>query len=101
MVVGIQRVLHKELDYLTESALTDRVDNHLEKAMRNYEELHQVEKDHGEMMNEFIKSAKEARALLDQGTTIPQRPELLPLARSRGRSPAFKDTGWCYRTKPP
>ena len=38
------------------------------KAMRNYEELRQVEKDHGKMMDEFIESAKEARALLDQGT---------------------------------
>ena len=42
MVVGIQRVLHKELDYLTESALTDRVDNYLDKAMRNYEVSHRL-----------------------------------------------------------
>ena len=45
----------------------DRVDDHLEKAMMNYEELRQVEKDHGEMIDEFIKSSKEVRTLLDQG----------------------------------
>ena len=67
MVADIQRVLLKELDYLTGSALTDRVDDHLEKAMRNYDELRQVEKFHAEMMDEFMKSKKETRSQLDQG----------------------------------
>ena len=50
IAADIQSVLCKELDHLSGTALNDRVDNHLEKAMRNYEELGQVEKGHGEMM---------------------------------------------------
>ena len=65
MAADIQRVLRRELSPLIWSALEERVDNHLEKAMTNYEELRQMDKDHGEMMDEFLKSAKEARALLD------------------------------------
>ena len=78
MAADIQRVLLKELDYLTGSALTDRVDDHLEKAMMNYKELRQVEKDHAEIMDEFIKSVREARTQLNQGTDQSLRPELLP-----------------------
>ena len=68
MAADIQRVLRRGLSHLTGSALEERVDDHLEKAMTNYEELRQVDKDHGEMMDEFLDSTKEARTLLDQGT---------------------------------
>ena len=101
MAADIQRVLRRDLNLLTGSVLEERVDDHHEKAISNYEELRQVDKDHGEMMDEFLNSAKEARALLDNGTPIPLRTELLPSARSRGRSPASNDTGWCCKTKPP
>ena len=36
------------------------MEDHLEKIMENYEELRQVEKDHREIMDEFLNSAKEA-----------------------------------------
>ena len=68
IAADIQNVLHKELDYLSGAALDERMDDHLEKAMRNYEELQQVEKDHGEMMDEFINTSIEARTWLDQVT---------------------------------
>ena len=67
MAADIQKVLRRELSHLTGSALEERVDDHLEKAMTNYEELRRVDKDHGEMMDEFLNSAKEARTLLDLG----------------------------------
>ena len=70
IAADIQKVLRKELDYISRTALNERVDDYLEKAMRNYEELRQVEKDHGEMMDEFIKTSKEARACLKQGTDL-------------------------------
>ena len=47
MEAEIQRVLRKDLSHLTGSKQNERVDDHLEKAMANYEELRQVEKDHG------------------------------------------------------
>ena len=90
MAPDIHRVLHKELDYLTGLALTDRVDNHLEKAMRNYEELCQVEKDHGEMMDEFIKSAEEARALLDQGTDDSPKTRATTISQVKGKITSFQ-----------
>ena len=43
----IQKVLCLKLGYLAGAALDKRVDDPLEKAMRNHEELRQVEKDHG------------------------------------------------------
>ena len=49
MAADIQRVLRKELCHLTGSAQDERVDDRLEKAMANYEELRQVDKDHREM----------------------------------------------------
>ena len=101
MAADIQRVLLKELDYLMGSSLMDRVDDHLEKAMMNYEELRQVEKDHAEIMDKFIKSVREARTQLDQGTDQSLRPELLPKARTKGRSTYFNNPGRLSRTKPP
>ena len=85
MAADIQRVLLKELDYLTGSALTDRVDDHLEKAMMNYEELRQVEKDHGEMMDEFIKSAKITRVLLDEGTDHSPKTQATTISQVKGK----------------
>ena len=60
MATEIQRVLRKDLRYLTASKQDEKVDDHLEKAMASYEELRQVEKDHREIMDEFLNSAKEA-----------------------------------------
>ena len=68
MAADIQIVLRKKLCHLTGSKLEEKVDDHLEKAMTNYEKLRQVDKDHGEMMDEFLNSANEARTLLDNGT---------------------------------
>ena len=66
MAAEIQRVLRRDLRNLTGSKKDEKVNDHLEKAMENYEELCQVEKDHREMMDEFLSSAKEARTLLEQ-----------------------------------
>ena len=54
------------MGHLSRAALDERVDDHLERAMRKNEELRQVEKDHGEMMDQFIKTSKEARNCLEQ-----------------------------------
>ena len=70
IAADIQKVLRKELDYLSETALDERVDDHREEAMRNCEELRQLEKDHGERMDELIKTSKEARTCLEQGTDL-------------------------------
>ena len=64
MAADIQKVLRKDLKHLAGSDLDERVEDHLEKAMENYEEL---EKDHREMMDQFLSSAKEARTLLEPG----------------------------------
>ena len=60
MAAEIQRVLRKDLRHLTGLKQDEKVDDHLEKTMANYEELRQVEKDHREIMDEFLNSAKEA-----------------------------------------
>ena len=57
MAAEIQRVLRKDLRHLTGSKQDEKVDDHLEKAMANYEELRQVKKDHRKMMDEFLSSA--------------------------------------------
>ena len=67
MAAEIQKVLRKDLHHLTGSKQDEKVDDHLEKAIANYEELRPVEKDHREMMDEFLGSAKEARAFLEPG----------------------------------
>ena len=54
VVADIQKVLRRDLRHLTGSDQDERVDDHLEKAMENYEELRQVEKDHREMMDQFL-----------------------------------------------
>ena len=60
------------------------------KAMRNYEELRQVEKDHGKMMDEFIESAKEARALLDQGTDDSPKARATTISLVKGKITSFQ-----------
>ena len=47
MAAEIQKVLRKDLRHLTGSKQDERVDDHLEKAMENYEELRQMEEDQG------------------------------------------------------
>ena len=49
MAADIQKVLRRDLRHLAGSDQDERVEDHLEKAMANYEELRQVEKDHREM----------------------------------------------------
>ena len=51
MAADIQKVLRRDLRHLAGSDQDERVEDHLEKAMANYEELCQVEKDHREMMD--------------------------------------------------
>ena len=70
MAADIQKVLGRDLRHLTGSDQDERVEDHLEKAMENYEELRQVEKDHREMMDQFLSSAKEARTLLEPGAPV-------------------------------
>ena len=67
MAADIQKVLRRDLRHLAGSEQDERVEDHLEKAMENYEELRQVEKDHREMMDQFLSSAKEARTFLEPG----------------------------------
>ena len=90
MAADIQRVLRRELNHLTGSALEERVDDHLEKVMTNYEELHQVDKDHGEMMDEYLNSAKEARALLDKGTDDSPRTRASTISQVKGKITSFQ-----------
>ena len=67
MAADIQKVLRRDLRHLVGSKQDEKVEDFLEKAMENYEELCQVEKYHREMMDEFLSSAKEARTLLEPG----------------------------------
>ena len=90
MAADIQRVLRRELSHLTGSAQDERVDDHLEKAMANYEELRQVDKDHREMMGEFLNSAKEARALLDKGTDNSSKPLASTISKVKGKITSFQ-----------
>ena len=101
MAADIQKVLRRDLKHLAGSNLDERVEDHLEKAMENYEELRQVEKDHREMMDQFLSSAKEARTLLEPGADGSPSTEAPISARSRGRSQASNDTGRSYRPRPP
>ena len=54
MAADIQKVLRRDLRHLAGSDQDERVEDHLEKAMANYEELRQVEKGHREMMDQFL-----------------------------------------------
>ena len=90
MAMDIQRVLRRELSHLTGSALEERVDDHLVKAMTNYEELRQVDKDYGDMMVEFLDSAKEARALLDQGTEDSPKDRATTIRKVKGKITSFQ-----------
>ena len=89
MAADIQKVLRRDLRHLAGSDLDERVEDHLEKAMANYEELRQVEKDHREMMDQFLTSAKEARTLLEpdaHGCLLYTSPS--PRDRTRSRMPS-------------
>ena len=66
------------------------MDDHRENAMINYEELCQVDKDHGEMMDEFLNSAKEAKALLDQGTDNSPRARATNISQIKGKITSFQ-----------
>ena len=66
------------------------MDDHLEKAMLNYEELCQVTKDHSEIMKEFLKSAKEARALLEEDTDHSPRTKATPISKVKGKITSFQ-----------
>ena len=54
IAVDIQKVLRRDLRHLAGSKQDEKVEDHLEKAMENYEELRQVEKDHREMMDDDL-----------------------------------------------
>ena len=58
--------------------------------MTNYKELRQVDKDHGEMMDEFLDSAKEARALLDQGTDTSLKDRATTISKVKGKITSFQ-----------
>ena len=75
------------------------MENHLEKAMANYEELRQVEKDHREMVDQFLTSAKEARTLFEPGTNGSPSTEATTISKVKGNGPGVslclphEDTG--------
>ena len=100
MAADIQKVLRRDLKHLAGSDLDERVEDHLEKAMENYEELRQVEKDQREMMDQFLTSAKEARTLLEPGADGSPSTEATTISKVKGRTPASKDTGRSYRPRP-
>ena len=77
MAADIQKVLRRDLRHLTGSDQDERVEDHLEKAMANYEELHQVEKDHREMMDQ----RRRPELFWNQAPTVPLQPKLQPSAR--------------------
>ena len=74
MAADIQKVLRRDLKHLAGSNQDERVEYHLAKAMENYEELRKVEKDHREMMDQFLSSAKEARTLLEPPPSVFSEP---------------------------
>ena len=95
MAADIQKVLRRDLRHLAGSNLDERVEDHLEKAMENYEELCQVEKDHREMMDQFLTSAKEARTLLEPGADGSPLTEATTISKVKGKITSS------YRPRPP
>ena len=99
MATEIQRVLRKDLRHLTGSKQDEKVDDHLEKAMANYEELRQVDKDHREMMDEFLNSAKEARALLEPGIDESPKTKATTISKVKGIITSFQQYRELLQTK--
>ena len=58
--------------------------------MRNYEELRQVDKDHAEMMKEFMKSQKEARTQLDQVPDTSPKIRATTISQVKGKINTFQ-----------
>ena len=58
--------------------------------MMTYEELRQVDKNHGEMMDEFLKSSKEARTLLDEGTNHSPKTQATTISQVKGKITSFQ-----------
>ena len=92
IAADIQRVLR---NHLSGSALNERVDDHLEKSMRNYDKL----MDYGEIMDKF-KYSKEARTQLEQGqdltiaTTISQVKGKLNTFQLQNKAALIKKLWW-------
>ena len=99
MAADIQRVLRRELSHLTGSTQDERVDDHLEKAMTNYKELRQVDKDHREMMDEFLSSAKEARAVLEPGAAESPKTKATTICKVKRMITSFKRYREVLQTK--
>ena len=95
MTAEIQRILRKDLRHLTGLKQDEKV----EKAMANYEELRQVDKDHREMMDEFLNSAKEARALLEPGTDGSPKTEATTISKVKGMITSFQQYKEVLQTK--
>ena len=99
MAADIQKVLRRDLRHLAGSDQDERVDDHLEKAMENYEELRQVEKDHREMMDQFLSSAKEARTLLELGADGSPSTEATAISKVKGKITSFQRYRAVLQTK--
>ena len=99
MAADIQKVLRRDLRHLAGSDQDERVDDHLEKAMENYEELRQVEKDHREMMDQFLSSAKEARTLLELGADGSPSTEATAISKVKGKITSFQRYREVLQTK--
>ena len=99
MAADIQKVLRRDLRHLTGSDQDERVEDHLEKAMENYEELRQVEKDHREMMDQFLSSAKEARTLLEPGADNSPSTEATAISKVKGKITSFQRYREVLQTK--
>ena len=89
MAADIQKVLRRDLRHLAGSNQDERVEDHVEKAMENYEELRQVEKAHREMMDQFLTSAKEARTLLEPGANGSPSTEATTISKVKGKITSF------------
>ena len=99
MAAHIQKVLRRDLRHLAGSDQDERVEDHLEKAMANYEELSQVEKDHREMMDKFLSSAKEARTLLEPGADGSPLTEATTISKVKGKITSFQKYREVLQTK--
>ena len=67
--------------------------------MENYEELRQVEKDHREMMDQFLSSAKEARTLLEPGADGSPSTEATTISKVKGKITSFRRYREVLQTK--